>query len=209
MGNEASTAVNGRKRPRGRPRLDVDLDTVADVVAQLFAEGGEDAVTIPNAAELLGVSRATLYRTVPTREYLMGILFERSTQELTGAALEIIDSVDDPAAQLEELVVLLTKSAMHMHRYMPVFFGGGDLPADVVARWHAFAQNFENIWVHVVRNAMRKGGLEESDPVITARLILGQCIWVSRWYRPNGPYDESMIADAAVKLLPTRHRHTR
>ncbi|HEY9265934.1 MAG TPA: TetR/AcrR family transcriptional regulator [Mycobacterium sp.] len=198
-GNETKTET---KRPRGRPRADIDPGALADAVADLFAAGGEDAVTIPDAAEKLGVSRATLYRTVPTREHLMGVLFERSTRELTDDALRIIDEVDGPGDQLSRLVDLLTRAAVRMRRYMPVFFGGGDLPSDVVARWRGFAHNFEDLWVHVVKRAMDAGELAVADPVITTRLLIGQCLWVSRWYRPSEPYDVDQIANAAVQLLP-------
>ena len=47
---------------------------VADAVAELCAEGGYEAVSIVDTAEKLSVSRATLYRTVPTKEDLLGIL---------------------------------------------------------------------------------------------------------------------------------------
>jgi AcrR family transcriptional regulator len=204
---EKKTAASP-KRPRGRPRVEIDLNDVADAVAELFAEGGEESVTIPDTAERLGVSRATLYRTVPTRERLMGILFERSMRELIDAALKIVDEVDDPGAQLGALIELLAREAVRMRRYLPVFFGGGDLPSDVVSRWHAFTRSFEDLWVHVIKKAMRAGELEEADPVITARLLLGQCLWVSRWYRPSGPYTEDQIAEAAVKLLPLRQTRT-
>lgn len=198
------TATAPKGRPRGRPRVEIDMDAVADAVAELFAEAGEEGVTIPDAAEKLGLSRATLYRTLPTREHLMGVLFERSTRELADAALKIVDEVDDPGDQLSALVDLLTHEAVRMRRYMPVFFGGGDLPSEVVSRWHAFAHTFEDLWVHVVKNAMRAGHLQEADPVLTARLLLGQCLWVSRWYRPTGPYTDDAIAEAAIKLLPFR-----
>lgn len=197
-------ATDQPKRTRGRPRVNIDPDQVADAVAELFAQGGEEAVGIPETAEKLGVSRATLYRTYPTREHLMGVLFERSTRELTDAALSILDRVDTPGEQLTALIDLLVHDAVRMRRYMPVFFGGGDLPADVVSRWRAFAHSFEDLWVHVVRKAMDEGALDQDDPVITARLLIGQCIWVSRWYRPSGPYGAEQIAAAARKLLPLR-----
>ena len=55
----------------GRPRLTIDRDAVADAVAELFAEGGYEAVSIVDTAEKLSLSRATLYRTVPTKEDLL------------------------------------------------------------------------------------------------------------------------------------------
>jgi Tetracyclin repressor-like, C-terminal domain len=40
--------------------------------------------------------------------------------------------------------------------------------------------------------------------VITARLLLGMCIWVSRWFRPDGPYDADRITEAAISLARVR-----
>jgi AcrR family transcriptional regulator len=188
-------------RPRGRPRLDIDPDAVADAVAELFVEGGIDAVTIPEAADKLGVSRATLYRTVPTKEHLLGILFERSTRELLEAARAVIAETPEPRDQLDALIRLHVGAAIRMQRYMPVFFGGGDLPSDVVEHWHAFSRDYEKTWIEVVAGNIDAGYMVDADPVVATRLILGACIWISRWYRSDGPYDEEQIADIAVGLL--------
>jgi AcrR family transcriptional regulator len=194
------SAGNGA-RPRGRPRRDINLDAVADAVAELFAEGGQDAVSVAEAAEKLSVSRATLYRTVPTKDDLLGILFERSTRELTEHARALLKQSASPRDQLREMIRLQVDAAIRMRRYLPVFFGGGDLPSEVVSRWHLWSREFEALWVGVVTEAMRAGELDEADPVITARLLLGMCIWVSRWYRPDGPYDADRITEAAIRLL--------
>jgi AcrR family transcriptional regulator len=193
-------ASNGT-RPRGRPRREIDLSAVADAVAELFAEGGFEAVSINSTAEKLAVSRATLYRTVPTKDHLLGILFERSTRELTEAARDVLARNDQPREQLYGLVRLQVDAAVQMRRYMPVFFGGAGLPADVFARWHAWSRQYEALWDVVVARAMDAGVLEHAEPKVTTRLLLGMCIWVSRWYRPNEPYDTADIAEAAIRLL--------
>ncbi|KAA1421881.1 TetR/AcrR family transcriptional regulator [Nocardioides humilatus] len=188
-------------RPRGRPRVDIDPDAVADAVAELFAEGGLEAVSILDAAEKLSVSRATLYRTVPTKEHLIGILFERSTGELTRNAKASMKETDDPAERLLNLVRLQVDAAIRMRRYMPVFFGGGDLPPDVFERWHKWSREYEKIWVAVVKENMEAGVIADAEPVITARLLLGSCIWVSRWYRPKDKYTTEEITEVAVNLV--------
>jgi AcrR family transcriptional regulator len=188
-------------RPRGRPRVDIDPDAVADAVAELFAEGGLDAVSILDTAEKLSISRATLYRTVPTKEHLVGILFERSTSELTENARTTLKDTKGAAERLVVLVQLQVDAAIRMRRYMPVFFGGGDLPSEVVERWHKWSRDFEDIWVSVVKENIKAGLLPQGDPVVTARLLLGSCIWVSRWYRPTDKYDADMITETAVSLV--------
>lgn len=191
----------GTRRPRGRPRLDIDPDAVADAVAEIFAEGGMDQVSIVEVAERLNISRATLYRTVPTKEHLLGILFERSTRELLEAARALVDEIEEPREQLDALIRLHVDAAIRMRRYMPVFFGGGDLPSDVFDRWHAFSRDFEKTWIEVVAGNMKAGYIMDGDPVVATRLVMGACIWVSRWYRADGPYDPQTIADTAVGLL--------
>lgn len=204
MSAETKPESEGTTRPRGRPRLDIDLDAVADAVAELFDEGGLDSVSIPEAADKLNISRATLYRTVPTKEHLLGILFERSTRELLAGAKAVVEEISEPRLQLNALIRLQIDAAIRMRGYMPVFFGGGDLPSDVFDRWHTFSRDYENTWLEVVAANMKSGEIIESDPVVATRLLLGACIWVSRWYRPGSPYDAQLIADTAINVL--RHQ---
>lgn len=205
MSTKANTPAT--PRPRGRPRLAIDRDAVADAVAELFAEGGYDAVSIVDTAQKLSVSRATLYRTVPTKEDLLGILFERSTREVTKNAKAAIADAPDSREQLIRLIRLQSDAAVRMRNYMPVFFGGGTLPRDVVNRWHTWSRQYEKLWVKVVAANMADGNLEKDDPVVATRLILGMIIWVSRWYRPTESITPEQIAEAAIRLVRLQDPH--
>ncbi|KQY58254.1 TetR family transcriptional regulator [Aeromicrobium sp. Root495] len=201
MSPSQADASSKASRPRGRPRLDIDLGAVADAVAQLFAEGGMDNVSIHEVAEKLSVSRATLYRTVPTKEDLLSVLFDRSTKELLESAIAVTAELDEPREQLDALIRLQIGAAIRMRGYMPVFFGGGGLSEEAYERWRQFTRDFEDVWVKVVAANMEAGDIEAKDAKIATRLMLGSCIWVSRWYRPEGPFDEEAITETAVSLL--------
>jgi len=188
-------------RPRGRPRTEIDPDAVADAVAGLFEEGGMEAVSIVSAAQKLDVSRATLYRAVPTKEHLLGILFERSTRELTELVSEATEADLPVAERLCRMVELQVDAAVRMRHYLSIFFGGADLPADVVERWHPWSREYERMWTKCVEEAMDAGVLARSNVVPATRLILGMCIWVSRWYRPSDGIDTAYIAKSAIALL--------
>lgn len=188
-------------RRRGRPRLPIDNDAVADAVAVLLAKGGVEAVNVPDTAERLGVSRATLYRSMPTKEDLLGVLFERSTRELTERTKAALARIDDPGLQLKELIRLQSAAAVEMRSHMPVFFGGGGLPPDVFKRWRRWSRQFEKLWSSVVEQCMEEGYLDKADPMVATRLILGMIIWVSRWYRPSEGVTAEEIAESAMVLL--------
>lgn len=188
-------------RPRGRPRSTIDLDAVADAVAASFVEGGMEAVSIVGVARRLNISRATLYRTVPTKDHLLGVLFERSTRELTEMVSGVVEADMPAQAKLARLIELQTDAAVRMRRYLPVFFGGGGLPADVLSRWHPWSRRYEHMWRQVVEQAMDDGVLAPADPAVATRLILGQYLWVSRWYRPGEGIDPESIAAASIDLV--------
>lgn len=193
-------------RTRGRPKVNIDSDDVADAVAALFTEGGVEGVSIAATAEKLGVSRATLYRTVPTKEHLLGILFERSTRELTDNAETALAKLTDPGDQLRALIDLQAAAAVQMRAYMQVFFGGGALPSDVFLRWRKWSRQYEKRWADVVADCMAAGYLDKGDPTTSTRLILGMLIWVSRWYRPSERITPDQISETAITLLGL-HKH--
>lgn len=190
------------KKPLGRPRLEIDLDAVATAVAELYEDQGDEGVTIAAAADRLNVSRATLYRNFPSKNHIVAVLFERSTAELSEAAKTIVTGEGTPRERLEALIRLQVDASIRMRGYLPVFFGGGGLPEEYYSRWRSFSRAYEQMWVDVVQECMDVGQLPKADPVVTARLLLGQCLWVSRWYRPRSRYTAQVILDAVLALLP-------
>jgi AcrR family transcriptional regulator len=177
---------------------------VADRAAELFSEGGHEAVSIESIAEKMPISRATLYRTVPTKDHLLALVFERSTHNLDEAAAVLVAEHREPADELSALIRLHVAAAIETRHYMTVFFGGGGLPTDVFERWRKFSRRYEELWVGVVRRAMDANIVTPGDPVLTTRLMLGMVIWVSRWYRPDEGYTADQISDTAIELIIRR-----
>ncbi|HEX4110558.1 MAG TPA: TetR/AcrR family transcriptional regulator, partial [Solirubrobacteraceae bacterium] len=187
---------------RGRPRREIDLEKVADAVERLFTEEGYDAVSIDRAAKELEVSRATLYRTVPSKEHLLAILFERMTEELHRAALVIVgDTQASPRERLMGLIEAQIEAAFRQREFLFVLFGGGWLPREFYARWLQWQEQYELVWRTAVTDAIAAGEIAGEDPVITTRLILGMTLWVSRWIRPAETYTADQIARATEELI--------
>lgn len=184
-----------------RPRKDLPSTAIANAAADLFASGGYEAVTIMAVAKKLQVSRATLYRTVPTKDELMIILFERSTQRLLAATQEVVAEHRRPAEELDAMVLLLANSAVETRRHLAVFFGGHGLGPDAYGRWREFTHAYEDLWLGVIKRSMKAGIIPKGNPVLTTRLVLGMLIWVSRWYRPSEEFTVGEISAHALAIL--------
>ncbi|UIX31976.1 TetR/AcrR family transcriptional regulator [Streptomyces sp. GQFP] len=188
------------KRPVGRPRREIDLERVADVAARLYAEKGYDAVSIESVAEELGVSRATLYRTVRTMDDLHTLLFERSTRNVEVGARRLLREHKDSREALIALIAYQVDASIRMRQYVGVYFGWG-LPAETYERWRHWAAGYESLWAKTVARAVEDGHLHAQDPLVATRLILGMVNWVSRWYRSSGTDTADSIALEVIRLV--------
>jgi AcrR family transcriptional regulator len=184
-----------------RPRKELTQAAIANAAADLFASGGYEAVTIIAVAKKLHVSRATLYRTIATKDELMVVLFERSTQRLLEATRELIAERRRPAEELEAMVALLANTAVETRRHLAVFFGGQGLGPDAYKRWREFTRAYDDLWLGVVKRSMKAGIIPKGNPVLTTRLVLGMLIWISRWYRPAEEFTVEEIAAHALQIL--------
>jgi hypothetical protein len=114
---------------------------------------------------------------------------------------ESLREVDDPREQLSAMIWRHTCAAVTMRHHLPSPFRFDDAPPHVLDESYALSQQLEKRWVQVVAANMRAGYLDGGDPLVTARLILGMIMSVSRWYRPNGPFTPQQVVATAARLV--------
>lgn len=193
-------AAPAGKRPVGRPKLTIDAEKVAAAAMKLYDEHGLDAVSIESVAEGLGVSRATLYRTIRSLDELHAILLDRVIRNVEHDARALLEEHKDAKEALIALLRFQVHASVRMRNYVNVYFGWG-LSPETYAHWRDWANGYEALWSEVVGNAVKQGYLESDDIRVTTRLILGMVNWVSRWYRGKGSDNPDHIAEAAVRLV--------
>jgi AcrR family transcriptional regulator len=180
----------------------IDVDELLDVVEGLFRDGGLEGVSIERAANELGVSRATLYRAVSSKERLLGLLLERLTAEIDARAQAAVEDTGRSARErLHALLRHQFDAAIRMREYLFLFFGPSWMEHDRWEEWRRWSREYEDIWRRAVTAAAAEGAIRINDPVIATRLVLGMCLWVSRWYRPSMQVDPDQLADEAMLLL--------
>ena len=145
------------------------------------------------------------YRTVPTKAHLLAILLETLTDRLGAEAAAIAGATDRSARErLLGLVELHLDAAVHMRDYFFVWSAFDQLPPQARTHFQRWNRRYERLWVDTVAASMDAGEYRRADPRAAARLLLGMCNWVSRWYRPDDGMSPEDIAAAARALLEPR-----
>ncbi len=101
---ERTRELHGGRRAR---RQRATRDSLVRAAVQLLDEAGESAVSVPSAADLADVSRATAYRYFPNREALLGDALLELSFGLSGRA---------DSAVLAELEAIVASTPDHVER---------------------------------------------------------------------------------------------
>lgn len=195
---------NYSSRGRGRPRREVDPVRLAEVVTQLFEEGGYDAVSIEATAAALSISRATLYRSVASKDHLMGAVLESATDDLCNAAEVILAKADvGPRLRVEQLMRMQVEFSLHRPRCLLALLTGADVPVAIARRQQLGRRRYEEKWLRAIRAAVKTGDLPADDPRVIARLITGMTM-VMPGTMPHSRFGPAYVAATAARLVLTQ-----
>lgn len=176
---------------------------ILDVAAELFGRLGYEGTTIETIAETSGLSKATLYHYVDSKEALLTELcLDVSTRILDAAAMQ---SAADAGPE-ERLRAFLTAhfTIIHLHPAARVLgdnldavFGPATGPVMRAAR-----QRHEEALADILADGTVRGRFRSVDAGTTARFVLSALNTSTRWYQPAGRRTpEEMATDIADLLL--------
>jgi AcrR family transcriptional regulator len=167
---------------------------------RLFTRKGFQAVGIRDIAQEAGISTATLYHYMRTKEDLLLALMSDRLHRITRAAQLAIQGVEAPEAQLAALV----RTHVICHALYPSHVVDDELRSlstrsrrSVVA----LRDRYENIWREILERGNGRGGaFKIPDPRFARLALMGMCNGVNRWYSAKGPAGVDTVADAFADL---------
>ena len=183
-------------RPSAKERKPYNLDAILDVAVRVFRERGYDGSTLDDVARAAGITKASIYYHVRSKEELLArgvgraldalfaVLDERpSKQGRAEARLRYIvhRTIEITVEQLPEVALLLRVR--------------GNTPVErrIMERRRAF----DHLIARVMRNAQRQGDLRaDVEPRLATRLLFGMLNSITEWYRPGGGLDAPEVAEA-------------
>jgi AcrR family transcriptional regulator len=187
-------------RPPARQRKPYSADTILDVAVRVFRERGYEGSSLEQIARAAGITKASIYYHVRSKEELLA--------RGVGRALDALFAVvDEPEAKrgaaVERLRYLVRRTIEITVERLPEVAllirvrGNTRVERRVLER----RREFDRIVSETMVEAQREGGLRaDIDPRLATRLLFGMLNSMTEWYRPQGELGAEGIAEAVNRI---------
>jgi AcrR family transcriptional regulator len=153
---------------------------------ELFAARGFHGTGIRDLAEAAGLSSATLYHYMGTKEDLLVAIMRDSLTRLISAAERIATTA--PQERLGRLVALHVMT--HADQQLETRVVDNEMRA-LSPNHHteilALRDRYEAIWQDTIEAGLEAGVFHTRAPSVVRLALLEMCGGISRWYSANGP----------------------
>jgi AcrR family transcriptional regulator len=197
------TAKGGRQsvgRPSAKERKPYNLDAILDVAVRVFRERGYDGSTLDDVARAAGITKASIYYHVRSKEELLA----RGVGRALDALFAVLD--ERPAKQgraVERLKYIVHRTIEITVDELPevalLLRVRGNTPVE--RRIMERRREFDHLISGVMRNAQRQLDLRaDVEPRLATRLLFGMLNSITEWYRPGGGLDAPEVAEAIFRM---------
>ncbi|HEY5341923.1 MAG TPA: TetR/AcrR family transcriptional regulator, partial [Candidatus Aquilonibacter sp.] len=182
-------------------RRPYDIDSITDVAFGVFAERGYDATSMDDVARAAGITKASIYHHVPSKEALLARGLDRALEALFAV-------LEEPAAREgragDRVAAILRRAAeitMSLQAEVSVLFRVRGNSATELAAMER-RRSFDALLSELVREAQRAGEIRaDIDPALLVRLVFGMSNSLVEWYRPGGRMPAGQIAGAIQTIV--------
>jgi TetR/AcrR family transcriptional regulator len=185
--------------PNAQQQRELKRDILYREAAAAFRRNGYHGTSLVDVADQLGVSKATLYNYAENKQDLF-------FQCHLAAAQQAIDSVchDRTLSGLERLRRSISDyiaSIIGPDSLSVVILEERSLSEDQLRQVIEKRDEFERDLRSVVAAGIADGTINRCDPKFAVFCITGTANWVTKWYRPDGPWTIDEVARGASDLL--------
>ncbi|GHF44126.1 AcrR family transcriptional regulator [Amycolatopsis bartoniae] len=170
-------------------------ERVRHAAVRLFAEKGFHGTGIRELAQEAGISSASLYHYMGTKEDLLVAIMRECLDRLLRGARQAVDGVADPRRRLASLVSLHV--LVHARQPAETRVVDNEVPAlSESARKEVVGlrDQYEQLWADAIDDGLRHRVFTVAEPTVTRLALLEMCSGVARWYSPRGPLDLDRLA---------------
>jgi AcrR family transcriptional regulator len=181
-------------------------ERVRQAALSLFSAKGFQATGIREIATEAGISVASLYHYMRTKDELLVAIMEYGLKRLTASAHWVLERTDGPVNQLAALVALhVWTHGVRQQSTLVVDREIRSLSGDQLEYIRSLRDSYEHLWRDVIQRGLADGSMDVIDPKLTSFALLEMCTGVSHWYSERGELSllriAEVYADAALALV--------
>jgi len=176
-------------------------ELIYQAAVRLFRERGYHATSVRDIAAAVGIQPATIYHYFGGKEALLFTIMERVLIHLLEAQQAAVESSNNPAEQLAEMVRVHVR--IHCARPLEAFIGDYELRAlssDLYAQILAYRDQYQATFRRVVEEGVRRGIFAVPDVRVTTNILLVMATSSVSWFKPDGRLPLEEIADIHARL---------
>jgi AcrR family transcriptional regulator len=186
-------------RPPAKDRKPYNPDTILDIAVRVFRERGYNGSSLEQVASAAGITKASIYYHVRSKEELLSRGVGRAldalfavldeTEATKGRALDRLKfivqrTIEITINRLDEVALLLSVR------------GNTRVERRVVDR----RREFDHRVAAIMSAAQREGDVRKDiDPRLATRLLFGMLNSTTEWYRPDGELGAAEIAQTVYR----------
>jgi AcrR family transcriptional regulator len=183
-------------RRQSNLRSDLVMEKIIEVATDLFMEKGFRATTLQDIASQLGMSRVALYHYLSNKEDLLEPVYIREMQKDLEGLQVVLSGQFSSSEKIKKSIQLFVRRATTR----PLDFELSlkqiqDLPEEKRQIITTIQSQVGNLLVEIIRQGVERGDLHSSDPKLDAFAIIGMCLYVKNWYRPDGRLSPEQISE--------------
>ncbi len=185
---------------------------VTDAALTLFSVKGFAATGIRDIADAAGLSSATLYHYMGTKEDLLIHLMSEGLQRFVSAARQAMSDLAGPERQLVALTRVHVATEAVMRRMSLVIDGEVRSLSDGGGHVLELRDEYEALWAHTISLGVASEAFLVAQPRLARLALVEMCNGVAHWFSPAGqltlPQVCDHFSDMALALLGARDRVT-
>jgi len=187
-------------RPSAKQRKPYNLDAILDVAVRVFRERGYDGSSLDDVARAAGITKASIYYHVRSKEELLARGVGRALDALFAVLDERPAKRGPAAARLRYIVhrtIEITVEQLPEVTLLLRVRGNTLVERQIMER----RREFDHLIARVMRNAQRQGDLRaDVEPRLATRLLFGMLNSITEWYRIGGDLDAPDVAEAIFRI---------
>ena len=175
-------------------------DEIRAAAFRIFREKGYHGTSMQDIADEVGLLKGSLYHYIPSKEALLGRLFEGALETPLATLSEIAKRDATSSERVREMVKTYALAVVSNLDAVGVFLREWrELPAKELAVVRERRRAMRRLFERVIEEGIRTGEFARGDAKLATLAILGMCNWMYEWYRPRGRKGADAIAEELAR----------